>query len=218
MAATFGSWRDERSAVLPFAYIDKVRAAGGEVLLVPPGGDSGSLIGRFDALLLSGGADVDPARYGQAREDGTDEPDVARDESELALLSGARALGLPVLAICRGAQLVNVAFGGTLLQHLPDRVGHDDHRPSPGVFGHNAVRLERDSLLAAVLEGDAQPVACHHHQAIDKVGDGLRPVGAAKDGTIEALEVPGEPLIAVQWHPERGADGRLFSWLVDAAR
>ena len=168
------------------------------------------------ALVLSGGADVDPARYGQAPEAATVcRPD--RDAWELALLRAALAHRRPVLAICRGMQLLNVACGGTLHQHLPDTVGHEEHRPAPARFGSTRVRVAPASRLAAIV-GPEIIVSCNHHQAVDRIGDGLRPVAWAADGTIEGVEQPGPGfLIGVQWHPEEDAtDLRLFASLVRA--
>jgi gamma-glutamyl-gamma-aminobutyrate hydrolase PuuD len=166
--------------------------------------------------VLSGGADVDPARYGEPADPRTvSDPD--RDGWELAVLDAALRRGLPVLAICRGMQLLNVACGGSLHQHLPDVVGAAEHLPSPETFGCTAVRIEPSSRLAAITGGRA--VRCHHHQAVRRLGDGLVAAAWARDGTIEAIEHTGHDFVlGVQWHPEEdAADARLFQALVRAA-
>lgn len=216
--AAWGSWHT-RATLLPATYVEKIAAAGGAPVVVPPSADATSVIARLDALVLSGGPDVDPSRYGVERHERTRSVDAARDAGEEALLAAALGAGIPTLAICRGLQLLNVVRGGTLHQHLPEVVGDDVHQPSPGVFGHNPVTVQAGSRLAAVL-GDSEPlVACHHHQGVDRVGDGLVPVAWSNDGTVEALESDHEArLLAVQWHPEEGDDLSLFVWLVGEAR
>lgn len=171
----------------------------------------------IDALILSGGADVDPVRYGEPLQPRT-VISIERDAWEFALLHAALDRGLPVLAICRGMQLLNVAHGGTLLQHLPDAVGHDRHLPRPGTFGRTSVRTAPGSRLASILGTEVQ-VSCHHHQALHRLGEGLTPSAWATDGTVEAIEHGGHPFVlGVQWHPEQDQqDRRLFEALVQAA-
>jgi gamma-glutamyl-gamma-aminobutyrate hydrolase PuuD len=173
----------------------------------------------MDALVLTGGPDVAPATYGASPHAQTDEPRLERDHWEMALCQAALRQGLPLLAICRGLQVLNVATGGTLHQHLPDVLGHDDHRPALGRTSPNRVDLVQGSRAASVL-GLRTEGHCHHHQAVDRLGAGLVAVGAAEDGTVEAVEVAGPGFaLGVQWHPEDNpADNRLFVALVEAAR
>lgn len=216
--ARYGVW-DQDSAVLPRSYVDSVVAAGGAPVLLPPvGGAHAALVAGLDGLVLAGGADIDPAHYGQDPHERTTQTRPERDAFELGLLRAAREAGVPVLGVCRGLELINVALGGTLAQHLPDVVGHDAHQPAPARYGATAVTVDADSRLARIL-GARVEVRCYHHQAIDKLADGLHAVAWAADGTIEAVEARAEFLLAVQWHPEEDAtDLRLFRALVDAAR
>lgn len=214
--ARWGVW-DVPAALLPESYVDSVRGAGGIPVLLPSTGDDTSALAAVDALVLTGGADIEPRRYGQA----PDERSVSRpgrDEFEFALVRDAVERGLPVLGVCRGMQVLNVAFGGTLVQHLPERVGHDDHQPAPAVYGPNRITLSEGSRAATILGAEAK-VQCYHHQAVDQLGQGLVATGHAQDGTVEALELPGERFVlGVQWHPEQDAetDVRLFEALVEA--
>jgi gamma-glutamyl-gamma-aminobutyrate hydrolase PuuD len=166
--------------------------------------------------VVSGGPDVDPARYGSAPHPRTGVPQPLRDGWELALLTAALEIELPMLAVCRGMELLNVAFGGTLTQHLPERAGVESHQIALGEFSRRTVTVQPDSRLGAIL-GERPEVLCYHHQAVDRIGAGLRPVAWADDGTVEGLEVPGARFaLAVQWHPEANpADGRLFRALVE---
>jgi len=215
--ARWGIW-DQPAALIPQSYVDGVAKAGGLPVLLPPsGGRAEDAIDVIDALVLSGGADVDPAHYGEAPHPRTvTRPD--RDEWELALLRAALARRRPVLAICRGMQLLNVACGGTLYQHLPEVVDNSEHQPAPGVFGINHVRITPASRLARIL-GRRSTVSCHHHQAVQVLGDGLGPAAWAIDETIEAIEhFEHDFVVGVQWHPEEGPkDGLLFTALVQAA-
>ncbi|MGH9113931.1 MAG: gamma-glutamyl-gamma-aminobutyrate hydrolase family protein [Acidimicrobiales bacterium] len=220
--ARWGVW-DERAALLPANYVELVATAGGLPILLPPAVtgdlDAAAAVGvaGIDGLVLTGGADVDPGRYGAAAAAETDAPRADRDGWELALLRAALAVDRPVLAVCRGAQLLNVAQGGTLHQHLPDVVGEQTHQPVPGTFGRVRVRVDRGSLLAAIV-GEAPEVRCHHHQAIDRLGDGVAVCARAADGTIEGVELAGPRFaLGVQWHPEAAGDERLFAALVEAA-
>jgi gamma-glutamyl-gamma-aminobutyrate hydrolase PuuD len=210
---------DTEFALLHNVYVDAVARAGGIPVLLPPqehGADE--VIARMDALVLSGGADVDPARYQQQPHQDTKVIRPWRDDWELRLLDRALAVDLPVLGVCRGAQLLNVALGGTLDQHVPDTVGHRRHCPAPGVFGETRVTLRPGSVLSGLLGREAA-VACYHHQAIDKVAPGLEVAGTSDDGTVEAVELPARRFVlGVQWHPEQhGEDIRLFAALVAAA-
>ncbi len=189
---------------------------GGAVLVVPAGEKAAEVLPRVDALVLSGGTDDDPARYGAAREPTTAAGDPARDATEAELCLGALAVGVPVLAICRGMQLVDVALGGTVVQHLPARVGHTDHAPGPATYGTTRVTLAEPSLPARVAGATALEVPCHH-QAIERCAPARTAVAWSADGTVEAVEMPGRPLLGVQWHPEERDDPALFAWLANAA-
>lgn len=223
----YGVW-DTPAAVLPRGYLDGVVAAGGMPVLLPPVGRWGAAqLSRLDGLLLAGGPDIDPARYHQPAHPRGGRPRPERDAAELEMLDAALLNGLPVLGVCRGMQVLNIALGGTLRQHLPDVVGNADHLPVPGTFGRVEVKIDPDSGLAGVL-GDEVTVSCHHHQSVDRLGRDLRPVGWAADGTLEAVELPGAKfVVGVEWHPEGGydvegpeesIDWRLFDALVEAAR
>jgi putative glutamine amidotransferase len=215
----FGVW-DLDAMVLPRTYPDTVVRAGGVPVLLPPvGAGFASLVRRLDGLLLSGGADVDPARYQQPPHPETTDLRTDRDDYEFALLAEAMAVDLPILAVCRGMQVLNAALGGTLHQHVPETLGSDDHRPRPGRFGDTRVCLTPGSRASTIL-GTHADSRCHHHQALDQVAAPLTVVGTAPDGTIEAVEAIGHAFVlGVQWHPEENAtDDRLVAALVAAAR
>ena len=217
--ARWGPW-DRDAALLPDSYVAAVFAAGGAPVLLPPLPDGAdTVVEALDGLLLSGGADVDPALYGRDPHEATDRPRTDRDRWERALLEGALDRDLPVLAVCRGLQVLNVALGGTLHQHLPEVCGHERHRPVPGTYGTTAVRTVWGSKLAEII-GEVAEVPCHHHQAIDSLGAGLWATATAGDGTIEAVERHGGGwVLGVQWHPEDGADPRVFdAFVAEAAR
>jgi putative glutamine amidotransferase len=216
--ARWGVW-ELVATLLPHRYVDHLVAAGGRPVLLPPdgGNDAGELIERLDGLVLSGGADIDPARYGADRHPATVGIRPERDASDLALLAAALARRIPVLGICRGMQLMIVSAGGTLHQHLPEVVGHDRHRPEVGTFGEHTVRLQPTSQLARILTERAT-VRSYHHQGVATTGS-ANTTGWADDGSVEAVELPGRPFaLGVLWHPEAGDDLRLFAALVDAAR
>ena len=215
-----GIW-DIPAAYLPADYFEGVALAGGIPVLLPPQPVDavGRVLDSLDGLVITGGYDLDPAAYGQQPHPTTDAPRTNRDAWEFALLRAALDRGLPVLGICRGAQVFNVAFGGTLHQHLPEVLGHNGHRAGNGVFSRLPVRTVAGTRVAALM-GDTAEVPCYHHQAIDKVGDGLVVGAWDVDGVVEAVELPGDAFaVAVQWHPEKTLDDlRLFSALIDAAR
>jgi putative glutamine amidotransferase len=207
-------------ALLHASYLAATERAGGCAVLLPPqAAGADEVLDRIDALVLTGGADVDPARYGEVPAERTSAPRVQRDEWEMALTRGALDRDIPLLAICRGLQVLNVVLGGSLHQHLPDVAGHDGHQPSPGVFGAVTVGIEPGTPTAGLI-GSQLRVSCHHHQALARLAPGLKVTGRADDGTVEAVEVPGQAFaIGVQWHPEEdSADGRLFAALVGAGQ
>jgi putative glutamine amidotransferase len=202
---------------LPSAYVDAVRAAGGAPLLLPPGDPAPArLLDGLDGLVLAGGGDVHPARFESAPHDASYGMCEERDASEFALLDAAVARELPTLAICRGAQVLNVLRGGDLIAHLPDDVGDDvAHRVSREAHTRHPVQLVPGSRLAALYGRESLEVASWHHQAVGRLGKGLEAVAFAEDGVIEAVELEGAPwLVAVQWHPElepeAGSSGRLL--------
>jgi gamma-glutamyl-gamma-aminobutyrate hydrolase PuuD len=213
----YGVW-DHHAVLLPRTYPDVVLAAGGVPVLLPPRVDAAAAVDRLDALVLSGGPDIDPQRYGATPHPGTGAARPERDAAEIAMLHRALERGIPVLGVCRGVQMINVALGGTLVQHLPDAVGHQGHNPSPGVFGTSVVALVQGSRVATAV-GTRVAVQCHHHQALDRIAPGLTVTGRAADGTVEAAELEGAPfVVGVQWHPEQDAtDVRLMAALVAAA-
>jgi putative glutamine amidotransferase len=219
--ARWGAW-DLDAVVLPQAYAAQVAAAGGLPVLLPPVAGVEAAMSRLDGLVLSGGGDLDPARYGADRHAETGSVRPARDAAELALFTAAADRGLPVLGICRGLQVINAARGGTLHQHLPDVTGHRDHAPAPGQYGSHPVRVAPGSALAAALgRTSLESVPSAHHQAIDRPGWGLTAAAWAPDGIIEAvdIDIPGSPFaLAVQWHPESGTDPSLFLALIAASR
>ena len=214
--ASWGVWAT-KAALVPYAYVQHVTDAGGRAVLVPPADEPDEIVGVLDGLVLAGGADIDPACYGEDAHPETTGLREDRDHSELGLLAAAVAARIPVLGICRGMQLMAVAAGGRLHQHLPDLLGHPDHRPAPGQYGEHGVRIDAASQLAHVL-GDHVQVRSYHHQGVIDAGK-LAVVGWADDGAIEAVEDPAQPFaLGVLWHPEAGQDPRLFQGLVAAAR
>jgi putative glutamine amidotransferase len=218
-----GDW-DVPASFLPKVYLDAVTNAGGIAILLPPqpvdAGIAACVVGALDGLVVAGGKDVDPARYGQAAHPTTDTPRLDRDAWEDALLKAAIDTELPFLAICRGLQMLNVALGGTLHQHLPDVVGDARFSGNHGVFSTNEVAVGPTGLVPALLsETPTLAVQSYHHQGIDEVAPGLS-VTAESNGIVQAVEVDGVPFgVAVQWHPEQSPeDLRLFEGLVEAAR
>jgi putative glutamine amidotransferase len=217
--AAWSAW-DRAAALIPVTYVESVARAGGVPVLLPPTDDdvlgaADSVVEVLDALVLVGGGDVDPARYGQQRHAATGGVDARRDACELALAGAALDVDLPVLAICRGMQVLNVLLGGTLVQHLPEILPGDAHRPAAGCFSDVEVHTEPGSIVAEVL-GEKAAVRCSHHQGIDALGDGLTPTAHATDGVVEAVELTSARfVVGVQWHPEEEVDLRLFHALLD---
>jgi putative glutamine amidotransferase len=217
-AASWGHWHLD-AALIPYDYVRSVERAGGRALLVPPSTDAvEETLDALDGLVFSGGNDVDPDAYGADSHPETNGTRPERDAGELALLEAALARDMPVLAVCRGFQILNVARGGDLVQHLPEVVGSEQHRAVLGEFSDHEVRIDGDSRLGSVLDGRA-PVKSHHHQGVGHVGEGLREVAWADDGTVEGLEDPERRFaLGVLWHPEAGEDARLFEALMAEAQ
>lgn len=216
--AAWGHWQLE-AALIPYDYVRAVERAGARALLVPPSGDAlAETLDALDGLVFSGGNDLDPESYGAEAHPETSGTKPARDRGEFALLEAALERDMPVLAVCRGFQVLNVARGGDLAQHLPDTVGHEEHRAVKGVFSDHDVRIDRASRVGSIL-GESAPVKSHHHQGVGRVGKGLHETAWAEDGTIEGLEDPEKRFaVGVLWHPEAGEDQRLFDALVAEAR
>lgn len=220
--AVSGVW-DVDASFLPGVYLDGVTNAGGIAVIVPPqpfdAEAAAAVLDGLDGVVICGGRDVDPARYGQEPGEHTDAPDTRRDILEDALIAEALRRDLPLLAICRGAQMLNVHQGGSLIQHLPDVVGSNKYQVGGGTFTIGQLDVDADSQLGGLV-GETVTGAMYHHQAIDEVGDGLRVTARSDDGIIEAIEVEGATFgVGVQWHPEQTLeDGRLFDGLVSAAR
>ena len=222
--AQWGNW-ERPAALLPTAYIEMVAQAGGRPILLPPfdagGGTAGAygVIGALDGLVLVGGEDVDPARYGQQPGVNIGRVNQDRDSNELTLLSAAMDCDLGVLAICRGHQLLNVYLGGTLIQHMPDSIDGPTHQPKPGLFQEISIEAVAGSRVAKSM-GERFNVLCSHHQCIDRLADGLVVTATSvQDGVIEAVEMQSKDfVVGVQWHPEESGDFRLFSALVEALR
>jgi len=214
--AAFGVW-DLDAALVPADYVRAVTRAGGVPLLVPPSPDASDTLDAFDGLVFSGGSDLDPELYGDQPHEATVGVVRERDDFELALMREALARDMPILAICRGSQVLNVALGGDLEQHVPDRVGTDVHKHTPGVFAEHDVEVLGETRLASIL-GDRHDVKSHHHQGFGELGSGLQASARAPDGTVEALEDPARRFtLGVLWHPEAGEDMALFETLVHEA-
>lgn len=223
---TYGSWVDTPSDALFSVYGDAVEAGGGQVVMVPPttmtlaGLDR--LLDSVDALFLAGGRDVDAAAYGARPHPANERSDPLRDAVEIGLVRGATERGLPVLGACRGMQVLNVALGGTIEQHLADRIDMSPHQGGPAEFVRHPVRIVAGTRLSSIVSIPEFVIAAHHHQAVDVIGDGLVASAFAPDGVIEALEGTGDTfLLGVQWHPEQLMDGQgqaLFGALVSEAR
>lgn len=223
--ARWAVW-DMDAAVVSRMYLDAVWGAGGLAVLIPPDPELADapdeILGRVDGLMMLGGADLHAGRYGQEPHATAEEYQPVRDAVEIALAARAMERHQPVLGICRGIQVLNVACGGTLTQHLPDTLGNDEHRRIVGAFEGNdhPVSVTPGSLLERVVGDAPHRVYSHHHQAVDRVADGFAVTGRADDGTVEALERdhPGGYLLGVQWHPEADPGSPVIASLVAAAR
>jgi putative glutamine amidotransferase len=220
-------WSWERDAALvPGTYLDVIEAAGGEALLLAPPGEGAApgatdryqrMVARLDGLVLIGGGDLDASQYGAVPDPRNGGTSRRRDELEMGLVSAALAQNLPLLAVCRGMQVLNVSLGGDLVQQLPDLLGGPRHQPRPGAFGPITVVTEAGSTVRRLF-GERADVLCSHHQAIDRIGQGLVVTARSEDGVVEAIELPGRDfVVGVQWHPEESGDVRLFEALVAAA-
>jgi len=216
--ARWGQW-ELPAALIPFSYVQAVESAGGRPLLVPPSDDGvEETLDAVDGLLFSGGGDLDPALYSAEPHPSTAGVRAERDRAELALLVGALERDMPVLAVCRGSQVLNVARGGDLVQHLPEVLGDERHKEQLGEFSDHDVDVEAGSRLGSIV-GVRTAVKSSHHQGFGRVGEKLVPTAWAADGTVEALEDPAQRFaLGVLWHPEEGEDAALFRALVDEAR
>jgi len=215
--ARWGVW-DMPAALVPYSYVRAVEAAGGRAVVVPPStADPQEVLQVLDGLVLAGGADIDPQRYGEDPHEQTVGLRPERDAGEFSLLEGALADDLPVLGICRGMQIMTVHAGGRLSQHLPDEVGHEGHRPATGVYGEHGVRIDPESAVGRILGGSTR-VRSYHHQGVADPGKLTVTGWAEEDGTVEVVEDPAHRFaLGVLWHPEVSDDPRLFDALVTAA-
>jgi putative glutamine amidotransferase len=214
--ARWGVW-DVPASVLPFRYVERVEAAGGTAVVLPPAAAADAeVLERLDAVVVAGGADLDPGLYGEEPHPETTGLRPERDAAEVPLMKAALDRDVPLLGICRGMQVLSVVRGGSLVQHLPDAVGHERHRPAPGTYGMHGVRLEPGSLAHRLL-GDHVSVPSYHHQGLASPGN-LSVTGWADDETPEVVEDPSMRFaLGVLWHPEAGDDLRLFEALISAA-
>lgn len=221
--ASFGVWREQPTVLLPLSYSRAIHGAGGMMAMLPPdrraSDDPRELLDRLDALVLGGGADIDPESQGIAPHPETVATNPDRDRFEIALALGALDLGMPLLGVCRGMQVLNVACGGTLDQHIPERLGHDLHRPVPGSWAEHDVRIEPGSLTAAIAGTEQLTVKSHHHQGLDRIADGLKATAwATDDDSVEAVESQdGGFVLGVLWHPEEDLEDRVIPSLVERA-
>jgi gamma-glutamyl-gamma-aminobutyrate hydrolase PuuD len=215
--AAWGVWQLE-TALVPADYVHAVERAGGRPLLVPPSPNGiEETLDSLDGLILSGGSDLGPDLYGQEAHPETTGVVPERDSAEMALLAAALDRDLPVLAICRGSQILNVALGGDLIQHIPDVVGSDRHKQVAGAFADHEISVADGTRLSGLI-GDRAAVKSHHHQGFGRIGEGLRVAAQDEDGTVEGLEDPSRRFaVGVLWHPEAGEDARLFEALVQEA-
>jgi putative glutamine amidotransferase len=221
--ASFGVWSDEPATVLPLSYSRAIHGAGGMMAMLPPdrraSEDPGELLDRIDALVLGGGADIDPESQGVEAHPETVGTNPDRDRFEIALALGALDRGMPLLGVCRGMQVLNVACGGTLDQHIPDRLGHEIHRPVPGAWAEHEVRIEPGSLAAEAAGTERLTVKSHHHQGVDRIADKLTATAwATHDESVEAIESGSVGFaLGVLWHPEEDTTDAIIPALISRA-
>jgi putative glutamine amidotransferase len=221
--ANFGVWEDEPAVLLPLSYARAIHGAGGMMAMLSPDRrateDPDELLDRIDALVLGGGADIDPESQGVEAHPETVGTNPDRDNFEIALALRALERGIPLLGVCRGMQILNVACGGTLDQHLPDRLGNERHRPVPGSWAEHEVRIAPDSLAARAAGAERLTVKSHHHQGVDAIPETLAASAwATDDESVEAIESAGSNFVlGVLWHPEEDANDQVISTLVESA-
>ncbi|HEY7266868.1 MAG TPA: gamma-glutamyl-gamma-aminobutyrate hydrolase family protein [Solirubrobacterales bacterium] len=221
--ASYGAWKDEPATLLPLSYSRAIHGAGGMMAMLPPDRvaeeDPGELLDRIDALVLGGGADIDPGAQGVEAHAETVGTNPDRDRFEIALALAALDRGMPLLGVCRGMQVLNVACGGTIDQHIPERLGHDRHRPVPGSWAEHDVRIEPGSLAAAAAGAESLTVKSHHHQGVDRIAERLSASAwATDDDSVEAIESgDGGFVLGVLWHPEEDPSDGVIPSLVSRA-
>jgi putative glutamine amidotransferase len=217
---SYGVWREVPAIISPARYVEAVQRAGGRPILLPPdpedAEDPNGILDLLAALIVTGGAgDLNPVLYDEEPHPQTGPVQEGRDAYELALVRGALSREMPILGICRGMQILNVAYDGSIEQHLPDVLGHEVHRHTPGTFADHEVRLDPGSLAARAAGSESTPVKSHHHQGIKEVGRGLKVTGWAEDDAVEALEDPScRFVLGVLWHPEEDENSQLIKALV----
>jgi putative glutamine amidotransferase len=221
-AASFGPWVDEPAVLMQLSYARSIQAAGGIAAMLPPdprvAESPEELLDHVDALVVGGGADLDPASHEAEPHPETRGANRDRDDFELALTAAALDRGMPVLGVCRGMQVMNVAAGGTLDQHLPDRLGDDRHRLTPGTWSEHQVRLAPGSLAARAAGSEELTIKSHHHQGVGEVGDGFEAAAWADDDTVEAIESPENGFVlGVLWHPEEDPKDGIIPALIERA-
>jgi putative glutamine amidotransferase len=217
---SYGVWKEVPAIISPARYVEAVQRAGGRPILLPPdpedAEDPNGILDLLAALIVTGGAgDLNPALYDEEPHPETGPVQEERDAYELALVRGALTREMPILGICRGMQVLNVAYDGSIEQHLPDVLGHEEHRHTLGTFADHEVRLDPGSLAARAAGSESTPVKSHHHQGIKEVGRGLKVTGWAEDDVVEALEDPScRFVLGVLWHPEEDENSQLIKALV----
>jgi putative glutamine amidotransferase len=220
---SYGVWKEEPAVLLPLSYARAIHGAGGMMAMLPPdrraSEDPAELLDRLDALVLGGGADIDPGIHGAEPHPETVGTNPDRDRFEITLALGALERGTPLLGVCRGMQVLNVACGGTLDQHIPERLGHDVHRPVPGSWAEHDVRVAPGSLAAAAAGSERLTVKSHHHQGLDRIADDLRASAwATDDETVEAIESADHGFVlGVLWHPEEDPNDRVIRYMIERA-
>jgi putative glutamine amidotransferase len=220
--ASFGVWKEEPAVLLPLSYARAIHGAGGMMAMLPPDRRASEhpdeLLDRLDALVLGGGADIDPESHGGEAHQETVGTNPDRDRFEIALARAALERAMPVLGVCRGMQVLNVACGGTIEQHIPDRLGHEGHRPVLGSWAEHEVRIRPGSLAARAAGTESLTVKSHHHQGVDSIPETLVPTAwATDDESVEAIESPEGFVLGVLWHPEEDPEDRVIPTLIETA-